>query len=205
MGGYRLILLLMTVVIVSSCSSKFSINKRRYLKGYHVDFVKNSKVKTKTSEETSENKFKTYPVAKKTANENNEVSIATAELQQVENKTFLKLLDNKKDTRILHSTNYLCNTSNKRIINNSILKPLIIKDKESSVLTKKPPTGGGDLLPIFYIISAIGSAIVLIYMFFIVVSALLSVGVPMAVIGVLVGIAVLILLGIGVLFYINKD
>ncbi|MEI8136480.1 MAG: hypothetical protein WCH21_04050 [Bacteroidota bacterium] len=197
---------MITVVIVSSCSSKFSINKRRYLKGYHVDFVKNSRVKTKTSEETSESKSKTYTIAKKTANENDEVSIATTKQQQVENKTFLKLLNNKKDTRILHPNNYLCNTSNKRIISNNIIRPLINKYQTPNVSSKsQSASDGGGILVIFYILSAIGSIIALVYMFFIIASALLAVGVPMSAIGVLVGIAVLILLGIGVLLYLNKD
>ena len=66
----RLLLSLLAIIIIaSSCSSKFSVSKRRYTKGYHVSFAKNSK----TSKVKVDNNTKNEVAVLKENKTNNEI------------------------------------------------------------------------------------------------------------------------------------
>ena len=48
---YLLLPLLLFILVLSSCSSKMSLTKRRYMKGYHMDFAKNRTNKPEPTKE----------------------------------------------------------------------------------------------------------------------------------------------------------
>ncbi|MBL7919413.1 MAG: hypothetical protein JNJ40_03805 [Bacteroidia bacterium] len=212
----RLLLSLLAIIIIaSSCSSKFSVSKRRYTKGYHVSFAKNSK----TSKVKVDNNTKNEVAVLKENKTNNEIDpIALADNKEnvydaktsfnrpvkVTKKKPAKVFNN----RYLSIANNATNTKN--VINTLIEKKqeqLHAYTSKSKQKVKAPfdLLGGGIGSILLYVFASIVGTI-LIYAFLFLMLALLSGAVvPSWLIGILIAIGLLIVIGIIVVVVINGD
>ena len=212
----RLLLSLLAIIIIaSSCSSKFSVSKRRYTKGYHVSFAKNSK----TSKVKVDNNTKNEVAVLKENKTNNEIDpIALADNKENVNDSKTSFnrpvkLPKKKPAKVFNNR-YLSIANNatntKNVINTLIEKKqeqLHAYTSKSKQKVKAPfdLLGGGIGSILLYVFASIVGTI-LIYAFLFLMLALLSGAVvPSWLIGILIAIGLLIVIGIIVVVVINGD
>lgn len=212
----RLLLPLLAIIIIaSSCSSKFSVSKRRYTKGYHISFAKNSKTsKVKVDNNTTndvlvlkENKTKTEiaPVAL-ADNKENVINTKTSfnTPVKVTKKKPAKVFNN----RYLSIANNVTNTKN-------VISTLIEKQQEqlhaytskSKQKVKAPfdVLGGGIGSILLYVFASIVGTILIYAFLFLMLAVISGAVIPSWLVGALIAVGLLIVIGIIVVVVINGD
>ncbi|MDO8999821.1 MAG: hypothetical protein Q7W45_08655 [Bacteroidota bacterium] len=222
MTSKRLLLpLLALIIIASSCSSKFSVSKRRYMKGYHVDFAKNKTLKNNQSPEKELKEVKASALVKENNNKEENV-FASAVKKPNENvdaasnsiiKTKIKSLNQKTNLDLL-----LANRSSSK--KNIFLPQIQNKNiNQSNSFTNKNVSnkpfdfwGGGGSIGSAFVYAFVGLIASLLFAFLIFgfFALVLSGGgagvvFPIWLSGALIVIGLLILLAIIVVVVINGD
>lgn len=209
----RLLLPFFVIIIIlsSSCSSKFSVTKRHYMKGYHVDFAKKTKSKgNKVETITIEEAKISAPI-----NQNKEIEIL---LTKTEKTDLLNTLISIKAKKPVIENNGYASANKSRLEKRKIVE-LLIKNEvkhQSNIRSgkqKKAPfdffgSGGIASLILYGIMGIIVSAIIT-FLFFLFFSLLISGGgafvFPAWLGGLLVLIGIAIVIGIIVVVVINGD
>ncbi|MDP3558307.1 MAG: hypothetical protein Q8T03_13120 [Bacteroidota bacterium] len=222
MTSKRLLLpLLALIIIASSCSSKFSVSKRRYMKGYHVDFAKNKAVKNNPSPEKTLKEIKTSVLAKENSSKEENV-FASANKTSKESiglsgnsllKTKIKSLNQKANLDLLLFDKSLSNKNEhiSKIQNKNNTSSNSFNNNKTS---KKPFDfwGGGGSIGSAFVYAFVGLIASLLFAFLIFgfFALVLSGGgagvvFPIWLSGALIVIGLLILLAIIVVVVINGD
>ncbi|MEI8136481.1 MAG: hypothetical protein WCH21_04055, partial [Bacteroidota bacterium] len=220
---YLLLPLVALIIVASSCSSNFSITKRKYMKGYHVDFAKNKAVKNNQLPETKINEVKIHSLVKETVAKEEELYASNTEIAaDNKNKTSIKNISAVKKFKALTLNNGLSKAFNEtKTIKNTILKPLAeVKTKLVKGLKAKTNNhksvpfdsfcggGGGNGstvgMAILYFFGSILS-ILFFYALVFLIAAIIAGSAPSWVGGALLALAAVIVLAIIVVVIFNGD
>lgn len=214
----RLLLpLLVIIIIASSCSSKFSVSKRRYMKGYHVSIAKNTKT-NKTKVENAKNEALALSL-KETRITNQFAPVALADQKEtvIDTKSSFcaAARSKKKGSLFVYNNHYLSiatNVTNTKNITNSLIEKqqtLIAHSAASTKQTVKAPfdlmgwSGIGSVL--VYVFASIIGTVLLYGFLFLMLAAFSGAIIPVWLIGFLIAIGILIIVGIIVVVVINGD
>lgn len=214
----RLLLSLLAIIIIaSSCSSKFSVSKRRYMKGFHVSVAINAKAKKSKVEADFQNEVVAQSLDKII------IKDKTAPLAFVDQKekalttktTFNTLPKQKKVISSSVFNDRYASLANKAVSKNNIVNTLIERREKlnhNSVKAKqkvKAPfdsMGWGGIGPVLaYVFGSILATVLLYGLLFLFIAAFSGAVIPVWLIGFLIAIGVFIVIAIIVVVVINGD